>query len=211
MLRIGKHQLLSHQSAALILVVGAAAAVWLWVAWPSVDETPLTPTQPILAATSVEGYRLGIAEIGVDAPVNLDVPGTNEAEYLKALETGLAHYAGTARPGTVGNSFLFGHSSYLKEKPGDYKEVLKRLNEVGVDETVAIKHERETYTYKVFRSEVIADTDFSVLDPSDKEIITIMTCWPPGTIAKRWIVQAERIHEIPLEASETTPPTSQPL
>ncbi len=33
-----------------------------------------------------------------------------------------------------------------------------------------------------------------------------MTCWPPGTTAKRWVIQAERVIDVPIDAAMTTVP-----
>ncbi|MBI4032524.1 sortase [Candidatus Berkelbacteria bacterium] len=184
---------------ALISVLAVAGLVWGLVASRgpassvTVQATTAPPETPTVEDGPVNGYELRLTKIDVKVPINLDVPGTDEKKYLKSLQTGVAHYAGTPKPGEQGNSFIFGHSSYLDGAKGDYNEVFKRLNEVAKDDTFTIKHENDVYTYKVFASAKIRDDDFSVLDQTDKEVVSIMTCWPPGTIAARWIIQAERV------------------
>lgn len=155
-----------------------------------IPEATSAPTETPLSADS---YELVIDKLSVRAPIIISVPGTEEKAYLKALEGGVAQYKGTSLPGEKGNSFIFGHSSYYKNKPGDYKEVFKRLNELAEGDVFRIRHGNETLNYKISKSVIAADDDVSVLKQTENEIITLMTCWPPGTLEKRWIIQAERM------------------
>lgn len=149
---------------------------------------------PSPSSSPFADYQLVINKISVNVPVVIDVPSTEKDEktYLKALYKGVAHYKGTVHPGEKGNSFIYGHSSYFKDQP--YKEIFKHLNEIKVDDIFTIEHQGQTLTYKVFKSKIVPEDDVSVLEKiGDKETVTIMTCWPPGTIVKRYVVQAERI------------------
>lgn len=147
----------------------------------------------ILADSTARSYRLVIPSLKIEAPIVLNVSGTDEEVYLKSLEEGVAHYAGTALPGRRGNSFIFGHSSYYKNKAGRYKEVFLHLNKLAVDSEIDVYEGDSHWRYRVFRSQIIEANDLSVLESSDEAILTLMTCWPPRTIEKRYIVQARRI------------------
>lgn len=158
----------------------------------------VNPTQTIIASTDtiptpkLNGWIVEIKKIDVAAPIIMDVNGDDEKIYLKAIEKGVAHYKGTPHPGDEGNSVIFGHSSYFKNKPGDYKEVFKRLNEVAVGDVIKIRSSDTSIEYKVVKSQIIKDDDFSILDSTTVQTLTLLTCWPPGTIEKRYVVQAER-------------------
>ena len=138
-------------------------------------------------------YVIQIDKLNVKAPIIPNVDGIDEVLYLKALEKGVAHYKGTPLPGNKGNSFIFGHSSYYANKPGSYKEIFKTLGDLKVGDEMKIVHGSETFVYKIFVSKKVADDDGSVLDETKDEVLTISTCWPPGTYAKRWIVQGKRV------------------
>ncbi len=167
---------------------------------------------PTFAATPfVAEYKLKIDKIGLLAPIVLNVPGTDEQAYLKALKDGVAHYKGTMLPGQKtednenGNTFIFGHSSYFK--PEQFSKIFVRLNDLHIGDIFQIiPTDKEPLSYKVIRSAIVTNDDLSVLGPDkdNKEIVTLMTCWPPGTVAKRYIVQAERI----LPSSPTPLPTN---
>lgn len=182
----------------IILVALAVSIGAVGAAWPQSSE-PLTPkantSQIVAEPTPTPGvpYVLKIGKLSLSAPIIPNVPGTIEKEYLKAIENGVAHYAGTALPGNKGNAFIFGHSSYYKNKPGNYKEVFKELNKLVVGDQIEVVLPTETLVYEVKQSKIVADDDLSILAQGTDEMITIMTCWPPGTLAKRYVIQAQRV------------------
>ena len=139
-----------------------------------------------------QNFGLVIPKIQVNVPIVKDVDGTNEGTYMNELLKGVAHYKGTGLPGTKGNIFVFGHSSSDYWKPSDYKETFRYLDELEDDEEIRVYYEGEEYKYKVIENRVIAADDMSVLSSKGEETITLMTCWPVGTIANRRIVVAER-------------------
>lgn len=157
---------------------------------PEVKEESLSDTPVVVQGT----YVLKIDKIKVHAPVVPNVDGLDEKGYLKALEKGVAHYKGTPLPGNKGNAFIFGHSSYYANKPGDYKEVLKELGTLKKGDTFSVvMNDTNTYNYSITQSKLTSEDDTQWLDESKDEIVTVMTCWPPGTYAKRWVVQGKRI------------------
>lgn len=182
------------------LLLGVAGFVLIAWQQPQVTADVINKDNPIvITADSVEqgpdDYQLSIDEIDVIVPIIKEVSGANEQEYLRAIENGVAHYAGTPLPGNQGNSFIFGHSSYYRNKPGSYKEIFKRLNELKVGHKVTIQKGEESFSYQVINSRIVEANDTTVLDQGDREIVTLMTCWPPGTLQKRYIVQAQRVLE----------------
>jgi sortase A len=138
---------------------------------------------------------LVIPKLHITAPLFLHVSASDEATYLKTLENGVAHYDGTALPGEEGNTFIFGHSEYDKDKPGNFKEVFKHLDALVVGDMMTITTGKGDVTYRVTDKKIVADTDVSVLNQvtNGKHELTLMTCWPPGTIDKRYIVKAEQV------------------
>ena len=132
------------------------------------------------------------------APVIKDVDGTNKATYNKELEKGVAHYKGTALPDQGSNIFVFGHSSPTIET-GPYVEIFARLDELEADDKITIYYENQEYEYYVFEKRAIEKTETSVLLPTEKEQLTLMTCWPIGSNARRLIIKAEPKGENPAQ------------
>ena len=140
-------------------------------------------------------FLLSIPQIKlVDIPIILNVDGGNQTKYLEALEDGVAHFAGTALPGAKGNSFIFGHSSYYANKPGKYKEVFRNLNKLEEGDQIQIKSNLKTYQYTVSEKKIVNPKAVEVLEhPEDSYRLTLMTCWPLGSTAKRLIVIAQKV------------------
>lgn len=155
-------------------------------------SVPLAPSIAPSATTSIaNSYQLVVGKISVTAPLILDVSGTDEPSYLTALEHGVAQYAGTAHPGQTGNMVIFGHSSYYRNNPGEYKEIFRHLNQLAVGDPIRITRQGQTvFTYQVTGSRIVSADDLSVLRPTASAELTLLTCWPPGTTDKRYVVTA---------------------
>ena len=139
-------------------------------------------------------YNLIIDKIAVAAPVIINVDGNNKASYDKALEDGVAHLKGSASPGRNGNSFLFGHSSYFPDKPGNYKEVFINLNDLIPGDIFEIQTESGRYVYRITDKKVVEPNDVSVAAQNmSLKQMTLMTCWPIGTIEQRLVVVGELV------------------
>ena len=155
------------------------------------SSSPLAETTSESGVTGVlDDFKIEIKKIGVVAPVIKDVDGTNKSVYNKSLKDGVAHYLGTSLPKAGSNIFIFGHSSSLIGQSGDYNEIFKDLNKLVIDDEVMITYEGEKLTYTVSEKKIVESTEVSVLNPTESEQLTLMTCWPIGTNDKRLIVIA---------------------
>lgn len=143
-------------------------------------------------------FGLEIPLLSIKVPVIADVDLSNEKRYQAIVaKLGIAQMEGTKLPTEKGNLFLFGHSSFWLNYPGEYKQVFKELDKLKKDEKFTVYYKGATYEYTVMQNKIVADDDFSVLDPTPNDAndstITIMTCWPPGTSQKRLVVFGKRI------------------
>ncbi len=139
-----------------------------------------------------------ISSIGItDITISSNVDSLNEKVYNQALKKGLAHFQGTPLPGDGGNSFIYGHSavdSFFTRHPNDPETIFSRLENIEIGDTVDIAKDGNTLTYVVQKKKITEPDDFDViLGDSNKETVTLMTCWPLGIGSKRLIVIAERI------------------
>ena len=146
--------------------------------------------------TDISDFGLDIEKINVSVPIITGVDDKNETEYLKAIENGVAlskNY--TQSPNENGNLFIFGHSRYYRDKPGNYKEIFAKLNEMKKGDKFKLYYKKQAFTYETTQSNIVDSGDWNITkgptpkDNSDKTL-TLMTCWPPGTIENRWIVYA---------------------
>jgi len=142
------------------------------------------------------GNELAIPSLNLTVPLTQNVSGTDEEAYLAALEHGVAHMADSAKPNELGNVFIFGHSSYFKHKPGDYKEVFRNLDQLKAGGRFFVYFDEIRYDYEVVETTIVKPTDWSIAEPhvdGVERTLTLMTCWPPGSLAKRYAVIAKQL------------------
>lgn len=151
-------------------------------------SSPVTKPATIATKPQYTDFHLVIPSLNIAAPVILDVDGGNKTAYFKALQSGVAHFAGTAKPGENSNIFIFGHSSYYSSDPGKYKTIFVSLGDLKKGDEIDLWYNLKEYKYFVSNINQVAPNDVSVLRPTSSEQLTLMTCWPPGTTTKRLIV-----------------------
>lgn len=157
--------------------------------------------------------RLIIPKINVDVPTIYGV-GVDEASQLKAMESGVAHFAipgANSRPGQIGNTVFSGHSSNDLFEPGEYKFIFAQLEKLREGDTIYANYEGTRYTYIVTKREVVRPTEVSKLVyPTDKPVMTLITCTPLGTAIDRLLVTAEQISPDPGRAAAAPEGSGQP-
>ncbi|MBN2585251.1 sortase [Patescibacteria group bacterium] len=145
--------------------------------------------------------RLVIPKINVDAPIVM-VESTNNKDILESLSSGVAHYAGTALPGQVGNMFITGHSSYYWWRGGDYNHVFALLEQVKANDLIYVYYKGGEYVYRSSGSKVVTPKETSVLKQTPTPTLSIMTCVPVGTNLRRLIVTADLISTPPVNVDQ---------
>lgn len=151
-----------------------------------------TAISPLPVKTArYQDFHLEIPKLNINAPIIADVDGDNKDAYFKALENGVAHFAGTYKPGENGLIFIFGHSSFYAWSTGHYKEIFKNLNDLELEDEIIIWQNQKEYKYKVTEKKLVIPTDTSSLKPTNFEQLTLMTCWPPKKTEKRLIINAK--------------------
>ena len=121
--------------------------------------------------------RIEIPRLGVSAVVRA-------GSDARTLRLAVGHIPGTAFPGEEGNVGLAGHRDTF----------FKRLRDIKLDDRIRVVTPTGTFTYRVARTDVVRPTDVWVLDPSDRSILTLVTCYPfsyIGSAPKRFVVRAE--------------------
>lgn len=127
---------------------------------------------------------LSIEKLKINLPI---MQGTSEAQLSKAI----GHMPETALPGEKdGNSALAGHRGHT------FSVFFSDLDQMEKGDQVFIRTTDKMLRYEVFSQKVIKPTDFSVLEPKKgQSIITLITCHPRNSNAKRLIVQAKLVEE----------------
>jgi sortase A len=97
----------------------------------------------------------------------------------------------TSWPGLGGNTGLAGHVDLVDGSPGPFWN----LNQLKPGDQVMVHTQQKVYTYRVSGQRVVEDTDTTVIAPTDRPQITLITCtdWSSElrTYLQRLIVFAE--------------------
>ncbi|PIZ64519.1 hypothetical protein COY14_04640 [Candidatus Roizmanbacteria bacterium CG_4_10_14_0_2_um_filter_36_9] len=141
-------------------------------------------------------FGIVVPKIAANAPVIANVDTSDKDQYLKALKNGVAHAAGTAFPGEGGHIYLFAHSTDNIWNVGTYNAVFYLLYKLEIGDEINLFYKGERIIYKVAGKEIINPDEVEYLTrKTDRETLTLQTCWPPGTTLKRQIIFAERVVE----------------
>jgi sortase A len=126
--------------------------------------------------------RLKIPAIDVDVVV---VEGISP----KALRAGAGHYPATPLPCEPGNVAIAGHRT-------TYGKPFANLDRLKVGDIIKLETPIGSCTYALRRAPFITmPTDLSVVAPRPDRILTLTTCHPRGSAAKRLIVHATLVRE----------------
>lgn len=159
---------------------------------------------PSADATVGNEPRLIIPKINVDVPALYDV-GIDHDSQMAAMENGVAHFAipgANSHPGEIGNTVLSGHSSNDLFDAGDYKFIFAQLEKLAIGDTIYAHYEGKRFTYVITKKEVVKPTNVAALIyPTDKPIMTLITCTPLGTALNRLLVTAEQVSPDPAAAA----------
>lgn len=150
---------------------------------PKVSPTPAEPAS--------REFGIVIPKIGANAPVVPDVDPYNSAVYQRSLTRGVAHAKGTAYPGESGNIFLFAHSAGDWTQANRYNAVFYLISKLEAGDEITLWYNFNPFRYVVSDTKIIDASEVQYLDPHySAKTLSLMTCWPPGTTVRRFLVTA---------------------
>jgi sortase A len=176
--------------AVAILLLGYCGFVlldtWVFQARESAQLERFVPERPAsgdvpIAAIGPDGLigRMEVERLGVSVVV---MEGTSN----KTLRRAVGHIAGTGLPGQPGNVGIAGHRDTF----------FRPLRNIQADDIITLTTPRGMYRYRVEFTKVVSPDNVAVLDPDEKEILTLVTCYPfyyVGSAPERFIVRARRV------------------
>ncbi|MDR2336560.1 MAG: sortase [Candidatus Nomurabacteria bacterium] len=182
-------------------------------ATPATAADGITALDPAIAATVGPDSKLIIPKINVEVPIIFNVENDSAAQAA-AMRNGVAHFpvpGADAMPGQIGNFSVSGHSSNDVFSNGQYKFIFSRLEKLEEGDTVYVNYNSVRHTYKIVRKEVVAPTDVAKLVyPTDKPMLTLITCTPVGTAKNRLLVTGEQILPNPKNATPANSTSADP-
>jgi sortase A len=134
---------------------------------------------------------LAIPTRGPDQPVRLDLPSlekTNlpvvEGDGWEQLRQGVGHHIGSANPGTTGNVVLSAHNDI-------FGELFRDLDRLQPGDDAIVYTASQKFIYRVIRIRIVQPTDVSVMTPTGRPTLTLVSCYPYMIDNQRIVVTAE--------------------
>lgn len=137
---------------------------------PPINTVP-RPTFPM---------RIKIPAIGVDVPVH-------EGIDIDSLNAGPGHWPGTALPGDVGNTAIFGHRV-------SHTHPFRDLDALNPGDVITIESNGFTYTYVMEQTMITGPDDAETIGGwTPTPTLTLVACHPPGSVTYRIVVRARLV------------------
>lgn len=141
-------------------------------------------------------FSIVIPKIGANSRVVANVDAADQSVYLAALKQGVAHTQGTAFPGEGGHVFLFAHSTDYFWNVGSYNAIFYLLSKLEVGDEVDLFFKNQRFVYRIIGKKIVDPSQVEYLTrKTNKEFLTLQTCWPAGTTLQRLLVFATRVVE----------------
>ena len=145
------------------------APIMAYVSPGNAPASEIEALDPTITQTVSADPRLIIPKLNIDVPIRF---GVALDDVMSAMNDGVAHYriaGASAYPGEVGNFIITGHSAGDVYSSNPYKYIFSGL-------------------------EVVEPTNVGALIvPTNKPLITLVTCTPLGTSRYRLLVTGEQI------------------
>lgn len=146
-------------------------------------------SEPLAISPLSTEFGVVIPKINANARVITNVDPGNQEAYTEALKQGVAHASGTVYPGQVGNTFLFAHSVGNFWEANQWNAVFYLLKELVPGDEVDLFYLGRRYVYVIYDKKVVDPSEVGYLNvQANFPMLTLQTCWPPGTTLKRLLV-----------------------
>jgi sortase (surface protein transpeptidase) len=146
---------------------------------PSASATPSASPVPI--ETLGYGWRIRIARVGIDLPLR-DGDATRDVALQRTPDGAAYRLAGSALPGTAGNTYVYGHARWAQ---------FIGLWYAHLDDLVVVTGPGRTLYFRVTQIHPrVATDDLTYLLPENDGRLTLQTSTGPGPNDPRFIVVA---------------------
>lgn len=144
-------------------------------------------------------FYITIPSLGIESlPVKSNVDSINESVYNEVLKTSLAHFKNTGLPisDVANNMVVYGHSAAPTYNPSasDPEVAFSFIPNLKIGDEIYIDMDGERYKYRMFRSKIVDPSDISIITgTSNRKMLTLFTCYPPGNNKSRYVAVARPI------------------
>jgi sortase A len=147
---------------------------------------------PVILRPLMQSYQsLAIPTRGPEQPRRLDLPSLNkinmpvvEGDGWEQLKQGVGHHLGSANPGTTGNIVLSAHDDI-------YGELFRDLEQLKPGDEAILYTATQKFYYRVVEIQLVEPTDVSIMGPTARPTLTLISCYPYMVDTQRIVVTAE--------------------
>jgi sortase A len=185
-----------------VLLIGDAAATLLWQEPVSaymadrhqakLEEALVDPPPRVLEKRPLPGDAIGRIEIPAIDVKDYVVEGTDTDNLRK----GPGHYPDTPLPGERGTAAIAGHRT-------TYGAPFRNIDKLKHGQIIRIDLPYGRYVYRVERTKIVDDSDFSVLRKVRYDRLVLSACHPLYSAAQRVIVFARLVRREPPRVRQT--------
>ena len=132
---------------------------------------------------------LEIPKLNISAPLILV---ENESQAKLALNKGVVLYPYSVLPGKSGQTIILGHSAPANWPKIKYDWVFSRISELEENDEIFLYFNRQKFTFLV-KNKIFLEKGGELPEDltSFKNILILISCWPPGKDLRRIAVVAE--------------------
>ena len=145
-------------------------------------------------------FSISMPSIGVtDLTITHPQDAVSKDGVLAVLKQGVGHLF--SYPGGGGKMMVYGHSSGYPWDVSEFTKIFRRINELNPGDKVYVTYAGELHIYQVTHEQTIIakDANKAFMDEGVGEELILFTCWPPDSIAQRYLVHAVPIETIALQ------------
>jgi sortase A len=155
---------------------------------PNDNEVPAN-LRPLLQSFQ----SLAIPTRGPEQPLRLDLPSLDkinmtvvEGDGWEQLKQGVGHHIGSANPGTAGNVVLSAHDDI-------YGELFRDLDRLKPGDEAVVYTATQKFFYRIVSVQLVEPTDISIMGPTVRPTLTLISCYPYMVDTQRIVVTAELV------------------
>jgi len=130
---------------------------------------------PIPTAGPQQARQIQIPAIGVDATVVM-------GDGWEQLKKGVGQHLDSANPGEQGNLVLSAHNDI-------FGEIFRDLDKLKKGDEIIVITQNRSFTYIVTNTVVVEPTRVDLMESTDENMITLISCYPYLVDNKRIVVQ----------------------
>jgi sortase A len=109
-----------------------------------------------------------------------------QGDGWEQLKRGVGQHIGTANPGNVGNLVLSAHNDI-------FGELFRDLDQLKPGDDILVSTATRQYTYRVTGLRIVEPTEVSVMEPTNRPTITLISCYPYLKDTERIVVFGELV------------------